>query len=653
MHDNLSEIALTLELLRPYKIDRPLVRIGPRSDGGYILPDDLNGITDCFSAGVGDSSEFEEALLKYGIQTHLLDGSVSGPANNHKATSFISKFLGRQTNREFISVYDWINLTSGENSELLLKIDIEGSEYDVLESVRSKFLERFRIIIIEFHKTEVILNNNFRPKITEILRTLNKTHSCIHIHPNNNSRVLTIKNGDRSITIPRVFEVTFYRNDRFSILGAKETFKVDLDVRNVSSKPELNVPETMFLETVKRKDFVEINNVACMRKVDNKKPFKHISIDKYFNSLSVAPSQHKTIPIVGFDSKTKGEINCFVESPKIYNFKKIVIAGEFPVVIDTETSVLVNEKLTHRDYDAIWHALPNIDYYSGAKTQEWIKYYQKDETYSVSLPPLDYSVRGTSIFLGGSRNFGHNLWEWMVRLPAITPLTGTAEFKFLYYEDSLRMREAFEICFPDYSYNLLPIPRMQPVEVDNLYFPTAPFRRNSSKDLIVHPDSLVQLRKLLRTGIKCIPNCLSARGIFITRRTATIRRLINTDEIAAVLADFGIVEVSLEDMSLNDQICLISECEIVVSVFGAGSALAALAPRSAMVVELSPSSDIFGMYNGVMSAGILGQRFERIFGQPVLNPLRSSRGSLFDDFTLPETEINRLRSLLSRYLPRC
>lgn len=36
-----------------------MIRIGEVHDSSYIIPDDLEGITACFSPGVGPSSSFE------------------------------------------------------------------------------------------------------------------------------------------------------------------------------------------------------------------------------------------------------------------------------------------------------------------------------------------------------------------------------------------------------------------------------------------------------------------------------------------------------------------------------------------------------------------------------------------------------------------
>lgn len=45
-------------------IDVKLTRIGSSNDGGYLVPDDLDGIKSCFSPGVANNSDFEFDLSK-------------------------------------------------------------------------------------------------------------------------------------------------------------------------------------------------------------------------------------------------------------------------------------------------------------------------------------------------------------------------------------------------------------------------------------------------------------------------------------------------------------------------------------------------------------------------------------------------------------
>ena len=50
--------------MRPVQTRFPLIRIGSAHDGGYLIPNDLGGISACFSPGVEVNSSFELDLLQ-------------------------------------------------------------------------------------------------------------------------------------------------------------------------------------------------------------------------------------------------------------------------------------------------------------------------------------------------------------------------------------------------------------------------------------------------------------------------------------------------------------------------------------------------------------------------------------------------------------
>lgn len=77
---------------RPRSVGKELIRIGGRGDGGYLIPNDLDGISACFSPGIAASSTFEEELAdKYGIKSFMADYSVDHPPISHDLFHFEKK----------------------------------------------------------------------------------------------------------------------------------------------------------------------------------------------------------------------------------------------------------------------------------------------------------------------------------------------------------------------------------------------------------------------------------------------------------------------------------------------------------------------------------------------------------------------------------
>ena len=101
---SLNNIKSLVRRLRPIKTNIDLVRIGSENDGGYLVPDDMQDVSMCFSPGVDVNASFEIDLLKkFNINSHLADFSVNAPPLDFKPLSFVKKYVGSYNSHEFIS----------------------------------------------------------------------------------------------------------------------------------------------------------------------------------------------------------------------------------------------------------------------------------------------------------------------------------------------------------------------------------------------------------------------------------------------------------------------------------------------------------------------------------------------------------------------
>lgn len=217
--------------LYPVNCDKELIRIGPEGDGGYLVPNDLDGIEACFSPGIGDESGFEKECANLGMEIFLADKSE--PKLKHNSFDFTKKFVGAYKNDDFITLDSWINDKYPDDiPDLLLQMDIEGYEYEVLLSASDKTLRSFRIIVIEFHLFDQLFSRPFFKLASRVFDKILQSHTCVHIHPNNCCGAKTL-NG---ITIPSVMEFTFYRNDRIEYKTFTDNYPNPLDYDNTAKK---------------------------------------------------------------------------------------------------------------------------------------------------------------------------------------------------------------------------------------------------------------------------------------------------------------------------------------------------------------------------------------------------------------------------------
>lgn len=232
-----------IETLRPYNTDKNLIRLGPNYDGGYLVPDDLEGIDACFSPGVGTlgvSTGFDEACVDLGMRAYLADKAITGTGSESGNYHFTKKFVGATSGSDCMTLDEWINSAlPNTKSDLLMQMDIEGDEYLTFLGASDAVLRRFRIIVVEFHWLNRLWNKEFFQIASVTFGKLLKQHTCVHIHPNNYAGV----SKHRGIEIPEVAEFTFFRNDRISKKSDETSFPNPLDFDNSSNRQSIHLPQ--------------------------------------------------------------------------------------------------------------------------------------------------------------------------------------------------------------------------------------------------------------------------------------------------------------------------------------------------------------------------------------------------------------------------
>ena len=231
--------------LHPVKTPFPLIRVGSQHDGGYLIPDDLKGLSACFSPGVELNSSFELDLLqKTGIGSHLADYSVDGPPANFKPKSFIKKFLGPNNNAMHTTLENWVESQSEYHLEqdFLLQMDIEGDEYLTLLAAPQELLKRFRIMVIEIHDIECWAYPLFFKTVEAMFEKILENFYVVHNHPNNHGAILNL-NG---FSTPQFLEITFLRKDRTEPTGFCSEFPHALDNACYKDRDELVLGENWY-----------------------------------------------------------------------------------------------------------------------------------------------------------------------------------------------------------------------------------------------------------------------------------------------------------------------------------------------------------------------------------------------------------------------
>lgn len=242
---------IPLSLKPKYEYD--LIRIGSRNDGGYLI--EKNSLFESeflLSFGISTDWSFEKEFIgKNNVNLKCFDGSIDDlfwlkwknkaikkalrfsfrEIYNYLKTklsfheffntqNFACFYIGKKKGQ--IGIDEIINEIS--HKKIFFKIDIEGSEYEILEQL-IKHKSRVSGIAIEFHDCDKNIES-----ISDFIKKIDMP--VVHIHANNYDPV-------NKIGIPKTIEITFSCNP--SIIGKQSKLPHKFDMPNKYNKPEIKL----------------------------------------------------------------------------------------------------------------------------------------------------------------------------------------------------------------------------------------------------------------------------------------------------------------------------------------------------------------------------------------------------------------------------
>lgn len=231
-------------LLRPKRLvkDR-LKRFGSKHDGGYFLIDRDYKKGVLISGGISNNNDFELDLGKSGLKVAQIDFSIDQPPKKHKNLYFYQYRISgnSKTHQNSVSLDEFlekfhVKLTNKRSEVNILKLDIEGSEWDALLDFKS--LDYFDQILLELHAFNDAVNNSQKDRIIRVLKKINQSHFPTYVL-GNNCCGFTIFGGN---PIANVMEVGFAlrNNYRFSDFESPSNL-THYPHGNYKSRPKLNV----------------------------------------------------------------------------------------------------------------------------------------------------------------------------------------------------------------------------------------------------------------------------------------------------------------------------------------------------------------------------------------------------------------------------
>lgn len=220
------------------------IRVGNRdSDGGYVMVDDFDGITGALSLGIGLDVSWDVEMSRRGIEIHQFDHTVEPPPEvaEHPLLHFHRCGIAARTDpaARMRSIDDILaDEMAAHTGDLILKIDIDGHEWETFEAMPAAVLSRFRQICVEIHHP--LARPGQRAKRARNLAVLRKLHdhfAPVHLHANNAGPVRKLC----GLEVPKLLEITYLRRDGRRFTDSTDPFPGDLDVPNVPAWPEIPI----------------------------------------------------------------------------------------------------------------------------------------------------------------------------------------------------------------------------------------------------------------------------------------------------------------------------------------------------------------------------------------------------------------------------
>lgn len=215
------------------------------------------------------------------------------------------------------------------------------------------------------------------------------------------------------------------------------------------------------------------------------------------------------------------------------------------------------------------------------------------------VPGVTASICGTVGMNNG--NYGHWLIDGLARLLLIKQVMGlegidniaTPAFVYDFQKESIK-------AFGFSDGQIVEISALECVQFEELICTTPP-RGNSST---LCPGWLIDgYRELFlqKDSASTTPKSTAKKRLYISRKDANSRKLVNEDAVIALLTQYGFESVQLSQFAFEEKIALFKNAECVIGLSGAGLSNIMFCNRGTKFIELCPPRSIHYLFASIGS----------------------------------------------------
>jgi glycosyltransferase involved in cell wall biosynthesis/capsular polysaccharide biosynthesis protein len=301
--------------------------------------------------------------------------------------------------------------------------------------------------------------------------------------------------------------------------------------------------------------------------IDSKSDSRINHIPVYSSSQIVLPST-KTI-----ESK---------EIPSCMQTQNIKVAEAFVAIVpegrawgDTITSAVItpDNKLVSQTYSGVAELIVSSD----------------------QLPAAQY-IDGTVAFLSvrwGGTGYFHWIFDVLTRLEllCLSGINFESIDKFIInkYSQRFQIETLAHLGIPPEK--IIENSKVQHIQAKNLIVPSLPKLR-------AYRDAQWACNAIKKRFVNThdVQTCAKPERIYINRKNAPHRHVVNEDAVISFLADWGFTSIALESMLFSEQVLCMASAKVVVAVHGAGLSNLVFCDRGTKVIEIFSPAHVQNTY---------------------------------------------------------
>ncbi len=222
-------------ILQAYKVkNAKLERVGRENDGGYVMAQPYSENKIAYSLGICDDVSWDLEMVKRGYEIYQYDHTINNLPEENDAFHWFKLGITGDGETDELKHLDTLMDMNGHLNEtgMLLKVDIEGFEWGMLNQLSEETLDRFDQIVMELHD---VVTSTKREEILLALAKLSKTHGMVNIHANNNNN----KTFCGDIITSDVLEITMLNRKKYDLEETTLIVPTELDQPNDKNRRDL------------------------------------------------------------------------------------------------------------------------------------------------------------------------------------------------------------------------------------------------------------------------------------------------------------------------------------------------------------------------------------------------------------------------------